>query len=167
MVLKKHWERSWDKYNDCIIFFYSYELHANPKIFFIVTLLRFANVPKTFQSFLVASQKSFNGRSLSSSSFSFSRSFTYRALAVRGCFLSRMPFPLLKWCFGKILFVWMIFCHMLLHIETPQRLLAMRTWHRIVCKSKFFTPDFLKKSISDAFYRLLSLLGPFELQVIY
>ena len=81
-----------------MVFFYNSKLsnvvHANPKIFFIFTLLRFANVPKTFffHSFLVASQKSFNGSNLSSSSLSFSRSFTHKALAVRFCFFSRMPF---------------------------------------------------------------------------
>ena len=81
-----------------MVFFYNSKLsnvvHANPKIFFIFTLLRFANVPKTFffHSFLVASQKSFNESNLSSSSLSFSRSFTHKALAVRFCFFSRMPF---------------------------------------------------------------------------
>ena len=54
----------------------------------------FLFAPKTFffHSFLVTSQKSFNESNLSSSSLSFSRSFTHKALAVRFCFFSRMPF---------------------------------------------------------------------------
>ena len=84
-----------------MVFFYNSKLsnvvHANPKIFFIATLLRFANVAKTFffHSFLVASQKSFNGSNLSSSSLSFSRSFTDWLFAVVSS--QECPFPLLKW----------------------------------------------------------------------
>ena len=127
----------------CMVFFYNSKLsnivHANPKIFFIVTLLRFANVPKTFffHSFLVASQKVFQWKQLKLLFVQLFKILQRQSIGRSLLFLLKNALSRF-WndAFGRTLYIWMIFRHMLLHIESPQRLLAIRTWHRIVYKRK-------------------------------
>ena len=77
-------------------YIFSFYYHASliDKIFFICTLLRFANVPQQFffHCFFFESQKSFAGNSLSSFQLSFSRSFTESAFATLVCFFCKIHF---------------------------------------------------------------------------